>query len=59
MLLLDDVFSELDESRQQKLIERLSGHQTVVTCTHIDGAMKRQFKDAALYRVENGSVALL
>ena len=59
VLLLDDVFSELDESRQQKLIERLSGHQTVVTCTHIDGAMKRQFKDAALYRVENGSVALL
>lgn len=59
VLLLDDVFSELDESRQQKLIERLSGHQTVVTCTHIDEKMKRQFKDAALFRVENGSVTRL
>ncbi len=33
VLLLDDVLSELDESRQQKLLEKVSGVQTIITGT--------------------------
>ena len=56
VLLLDDVFSELDASRQRKLVEKLSEHQTVITCTHLDGVIADAFKDAKLFRVEKGSV---
>lgn len=31
IILLDDVFSELDESRQKALIERFSSYQTIIT----------------------------
>ena len=33
VILLDDVFSELDESRQTALTERFSSYQTVITST--------------------------
>ena len=33
VLLLDDVFSELDENRQMKLISNIKGIQTIITCT--------------------------
>ncbi len=33
ILLLDDVLSELDESRQTQLLEMSSGLQTIITCT--------------------------
>ncbi len=33
ILLLDDVLSELDESRQNKLIEKISNYQTILTTT--------------------------
>jgi DNA replication and repair protein RecF len=35
VLLLDDVFSELDESRQKLLVSSLKGIQTIITCTGI------------------------
>ena len=34
IVLLDDVFSELDESRQKALSEKTSGHQIIITTTH-------------------------
>ena len=34
ILLLDDVFSELDETRQKFLIEAIQGTQTFITTTH-------------------------
>ncbi len=40
LLLLDDVFSELDESRRRQLIEELSQIQTVITSTDIDKRLK-------------------
>ena len=43
LLLLDDVFSELDRSRRSYLIERLGVHQTVITTTDAD-AITREFK---------------
>ena len=51
MLLLDDVFSELDPARQKKLIERLSLCQTVITATHIDPTIEDSFSDATRFVV--------
>ncbi len=36
ILLLDDVFSELDSSRRQKLLNFTSKTQTIITCTDFD-----------------------
>jgi len=40
ILLLDDVFSELDEDRQGKLIEFLYENQVIITTTTITPPMK-------------------
>ncbi len=37
IILLDDVFSELDDTRQQALIERFSSYQTVITSVAFPG----------------------
>jgi DNA replication and repair protein RecF len=39
LLLLDDVFSELDNKRRRQLTEALSGHQTFITTTDADMAV--------------------
>lgn len=36
LLLLDDVFSELDEDRQRALLVSIKGCQTIITATHVD-----------------------
>ena len=41
VLLLDDVLSELDASRRQKLMELSSGLQTIITCTDFDMDLER------------------
>jgi DNA replication and repair protein RecF len=40
LLLLDDVFSELDENRQTKLIEYFTDNQVIITSTTITPLMK-------------------
>lgn len=35
IILLDDVFSELDDAHQRDLVEALSGHQVLMTATHL------------------------
>ncbi len=40
LLLLDDVFSELDESRQTRLIEYFKDNQVVITTTNVTPLMK-------------------
>jgi DNA replication and repair protein RecF len=42
ILLLDDVFSELDHERRSFLLNRLAGHQTIITTTDAD-AITREF----------------
>ncbi len=37
ILLLDDVFSELDENRRNRLIEVALRQQTIITCTDLNG----------------------
>ena len=36
VLILDDVMSELDLPRRRKLLQKLDGVQTVLTCTHTE-----------------------
>ena len=36
ILLLDDVFSELDPGRQNLLLQAIQGHQTIITATHLN-----------------------
>ncbi len=54
ILLLDDVFSELDESRKQKLFERVQNIQTIITTTKFD--MPQQ--SANIIKIENGKIVL-
>ena len=56
LLLLDDVYSELDRSRQQHLMQQIAGYQTFITTTkreHVDGCGA----EMALYNVVAGRVA--
>jgi DNA replication and repair protein RecF len=56
LLLLDDVMSELDADRRERLVERLRVGQSVVTTTdlaHVPGA---QEDDVVRLRVEGGAV---
>lgn len=48
VILLDDVFSELDEKRRRFLIEAFSGSQLIVTTTDLDHLDERLRKDFQL-----------
>ena len=39
ILLLDDVLSELDKERKEKLLNAISPYQTILTCTHFDSSI--------------------
>ncbi|SMP58338.1 DNA replication and repair protein RecF [Anoxynatronum buryatiense] len=57
VLLLDDVTSELDEGRQQDLLEYLKPVQTIITATHTLPGMEDPQR-GRLYFVEKGMVRL-
>lgn len=42
ILLLDDILSELDEARQQILLEQLPATQTLLTCTTIPSSVRQR-----------------
>ena len=52
IILLDDVFSELDDAHQSALLKCLKGHQVIITTTHIP----EELHDANLLKVEKGKV---
>src|SRR5699024_6900559 len=55
ILLLDDVLSELDESRQSHLLNTIQGKvQTFVSTTSVDGIDHETLRAAELFRVHNG-----
>ncbi len=56
ILLLDDVLSELDNKRQNHLLESLEGIQTIITCTGLDEFIKSRFNADTIYKVVNGKV---
>lgn len=54
LLLLDDVLSELDGGRRTRLLERIAGVQTLLTCTDLSDLSGA--KPAAVLRVHNGEI---
>lgn len=56
VLLLDDVMSELDSTRQNYLLENLNTTQTIITCTGIDDFIKSRCTIDKVFYVTNGVV---
>ena len=57
MLLLDDVFSELDAGRQARLLDVVSDCQAFVTCTHLEEFAAIEQLSMQVWHVENGTVS--
>ena len=56
VLLLDDVFSELDRKRQDMLLGSLEDIQVFITCTGIDDLIERRFRMDRIFLVRNGEI---
>ena len=56
VLLLDDVFSELDASRCRLLLESIKNCQTFITCTSPVELPETVLKDAEMFLVKGGSI---
>lgn len=54
LLLLDDVFSELDDDRQRHLGKLLKDYQAIITTTSLDHV--KGLEDAQVYTVEGGGL---
>ena len=57
VLLLDDVLSELDSTRQNFLLNSLYDTQTIITCTGLDEFVKNRFEINKVFHVEKGTVS--
>ncbi|MCM1173473.1 MAG: DNA replication/repair protein RecF [Blautia sp.] len=57
VLLLDDVLSELDSSRQNYLLNSIGGIQTIITCTGLDEFVNNRFEIDKVFQVEDGKLA--
>lgn len=58
ILILDDVFSELDDNRKQLLIDIIQKHQTFITTTD-DSCLKDLGNEVKVWEVANGEVQSL
>ena len=56
VLLLDDVLSELDSSRQQYLLDSIHDIQTLITCTGSDDFIENKFQLNKVFHVADGVV---
>lgn len=56
VLLLDDVLSELDSSRQNYLLNQICNIQTIITCTGLDEFIRNQFAINKVFEVIEGKV---
>lgn len=57
VLLLDDVLSELDNNRQNYLLNTIGDIQTIITCTGLDDFVNNNFSINKVINVVNGSVS--
>ena len=55
IMLLDDVMSELDESRQDYILNHLKGMQVFITCCDISNAAR--LKSGRIFRISQGTLA--
>jgi len=60
VLLLDDVLSELDRGRQNYLLDKIEGLQTIITLTGAESAVGGYLRkaDVRVFGVENGAISL-
>ncbi len=56
VLLLDDVLSELDGSRQEHLLEGIDHIQTMITCTGLEDFLNYSFRIDKIFKVVEGTV---
>ncbi|MCT4612967.1 MAG: DNA replication/repair protein RecF [Clostridia bacterium] len=57
ILLLDDVFSELDRNRQKYLLKYIEEVQTILTCTGVEDILKEYDIKNNIFYVNNGIVS--
>ena len=53
LLLLDDVFSELDEEHQQMILHLVDKQQTIMTTTEVDAKWKKKLSDMEVIQLDN------
>ncbi len=56
ILLLDDVLSELDSSRQNYLLQSIANTQTLITCTGLDDFVQNHFQADQTFHVVRGGI---
>lgn len=56
ILLLDDVLSELDSTRQKHLLESIGDIQTIITCTGMEEFVNNRFEIDKIFRVYDGNI---
>lgn len=56
ILILDDVLSELDHSRQNQLVKFISDIQTFITTTEINNILSENIEDAKIIQINNGTI---
>lgn len=56
VLLLDDVLSELDNNRQNYLLNSIGDIQTIITCTGLDEFVNNRFEIDKVFKIVEGNV---
>lgn len=56
ILILDDVLSELDQSRQNQLVKFIADIQTFITTTEINNILSENIEDAKIIQINNGTI---
>ncbi len=56
VLLLDDVLSELDSSRQNYLLNSIGDVQTIITCTGLDEFVNNRFEINKVFKAVEGTI---
>lgn len=59
VLLLDDVLSELDSSRQQLLCNHIGNIQTIITCTGLEEFVNNRFQINRIFHVQEGNAVCI
>ena len=54
VMLLDDVMSELDVSRQDYILNHVSGMQVFITCCDVSNTLK--LKHGCVFKIEHGAL---
>ena len=57
IVLLDDILSELDESRQRNILKLIDRNQSVITCTNADFMRRHHPEGIAVFTVHNGVIS--